>query len=67
MKNYLPLFAAVVAATVGTFPVSATVVTFDAQAAGSGSDLTGAPTSPLTIGVLTVTGCLLYTSPSPRD
>ena len=56
MKNYLLLFAAVVAGTIGTIPASATVVNFDAQAAGSGSDLTGVPEAPLTIGILTVTG-----------
>jgi hypothetical protein len=37
-------------------PVSATVIDFEAQAAGRGGNLTGIPDSPLTIGIATFTG-----------
>lgn len=37
-------------------PASATVIDFEAQAAGRGGNLTGIPDSPLTIGIATFTG-----------
>ena len=41
---------------VAAAPATATVITFEAQAAGRGGNLTGIPDSPLTIGVVTFTG-----------
>jgi hypothetical protein len=50
-RLYFLLSVAVAAA-----PATATVINFDAQAAGSGGNLTGIPDSPLTIGIATFTG-----------
>ena len=47
------LFIALLA---GVAPAMATVIDFDAQAAGRGGNLTGIPDSPLTIGIATFTG-----------
>ena len=43
-------------AAVGRVPASASTIDFEAQAAGSGGNLTGIPDSPLTIGIATFTG-----------
>jgi hypothetical protein len=42
--------------TLALAPASATVIDFEAQAANRGSNLTGIPDSPLTIGIATFTG-----------
>jgi hypothetical protein len=43
-------------AFVTVVPASATTINFEAQGAGTGSNLTGIPDSPLTIGIATFTG-----------
>ena len=42
--------------TLVSAPASASVIDFEAQAAGRGGNLTGIPDSPLTIGIATFTG-----------
>jgi hypothetical protein len=44
------------ALAVAAAPATATVINLDAQAAGSGRNLTGIPDSPLTVGMATFTG-----------
>jgi len=57
MKRILRLFSpGLLLAFAVVLPVSATVVDFEAQAAGHGGNLTGIPDSPLTIGIATFTG-----------
>lgn len=49
-------FCVLIALVAGVVPAAATVIDFDAQAAGHGGNLTGIPDSPLTIGLATFTG-----------
>jgi hypothetical protein len=49
-------FIALLALVAGGAPPAATVIDFEAQAAGRGGNLTGVPDSPLTIGIATFTG-----------
>jgi hypothetical protein len=57
MRRLLTLFGpGLLLAFAAAVPAAATIIDFEAQAAARGSNLTGIPDSPLTIGIATLTG-----------